>query len=125
MFDKTDIYKFTVPGHGDKPYYLDPLMLRRKALIASSGRCWEWVNKVAEYDRLLEGAASTPDPEAARAEFSMRQAELEGKLVQVAFETFDLVPIDDNGHGVTELAGLEILYDFLDWLDQKKSPPVT
>lgn len=123
MFTKTDIYQFEVPGHGK--FYMDPLALRRKALVASSGRCWEWANQVAEYDKLIQGADQAEDPAATRAEFSMRQAELEGKLVAVAFETFNLAPLDDQGHGVTELVGLELLYDFLDWLDQKKTPPAT
>lgn len=126
MFAKTDIYRYEVPSIG--PFVADPLELRRRILMASSGRCWEWAKQVKEYEKMLAnvGDAEGEKPAAERAEFSMRQAELEGHLAQIARSAFNLPEItvqNEQVIGVTELAALEVLYEFLAWLDQKKGQP--
>lgn len=115
-----EIYKLSLQGYGE--FARDPLALRRAALIASSGHCWEWAKQAEAFEsQLLElGNTDSVEANAQRAEWSMRQAELEGKLVEVAFKTFGFVPLDEQGHGVTELEALNALYDFLAWLDEKK-----
>lgn len=125
MFSKTDIYRYSVGTYGE--FAADPLLLRRRILIASAGHCYEMACQAKEYEEKMAevGDAVGDEADAKRAEFSMRLAEVEGKLVAIAFEAFNLVPVDEKGRGVTELQGLELLYDFLDWLDQKKSPPET
>lgn len=123
MFTKMDIYRYEVTGLGE--FYDDPLSLRRRLLVNSSGRCWEWAKQAKACEQRL---AQLGDGDAdVRAELSMQLADLEGKLVNAAFKAFNLSPIADDGaggfQGVSELAGLELLYGFLEWLDEKKGEP--
>ena len=123
MFTKTDIYHYAIDGFGE--FFADPLSLRRRLLVASSGRCWEWAKQAKAYEQQL--AKLGEEDVDGRAEWSMRLAEVEGKLVDVAFQAFNLPAIepdaDGQPSGVSELAGLELMYRFLEWLDEKKGEP--
>lgn len=120
MFSKTDIYRFTPPGQeGD--VFADPLALRRALLVGTSGRCWEWAQKAKKLEEAVAAEAGQDEPSLARrAEYSDQLAEVEGWLVGAAMQAFGLTPVDPaTGHGCTELGALQLLYDFLGWLEGK------
>lgn len=125
MFGKTDIYSYAT-DELPEGVFVDPLKLRRKLLSATSGRCWEWAKRVKEYEsqlaKIKDQAGETP--EAQRAEWSKDMAELEGRLAEAAMTAFGLNPVDpETGLGVTEMTALELLNDFLGWLEKKGERP--
>lgn len=125
MFTKTDIYGFELPGVEGRRY-LDPLAVRRDLLVGTSGRCWEWARdaKQLEADLAAVGDAPGDGPAAQRAEWSARLADLEGRLAPAAMRAFSLEPVDpETGFGFTELTALELLYDFLGWIEGKGGRP--
>lgn len=125
MFDPTDIYPVHLPGV-EGARYLDPLAVRRDLLVATSGRCWEWARQARQLadDLAALGDAATDEAAAQRAEWSARQAELEGPLAGAAVRAFGLAPLDpETGFGFTETTALGLLYDYLGWLEGKGGRP--
>lgn len=120
MFSETDIYKADIPNVGEIHY--DPLVLRRRLLAATRGRCWELAKAAKDFEAQVRQAGDG-DSEAAiatRAEFSTHLAVVEEQLASAGMQAFGLTPIDaDTGHGHTELAALRLLYTFLEWLEGK------
>lgn len=127
MFDQREIYRFDLPGDG--PRYADPMAVRRRLLAASDGRLWEWARRAREHQLALAAAGDAPGEEAdaRRAESSARLAECEGAMADAAYQAFDgFAPIDPTtGFGTPEAVALGVLRGFLEWLEQKKSPPAT
>lgn len=122
------VYSFDLPGLGI--VFVDPLAVRRGLLVATSGRGWEWAQQARDFDRAITALPETPPQgeeeqyAARKAEYSMRLAEIEGRLVAAAYQAFDLTPVDKTtGHGVTEQIMLAVLQDYLAWMEEKKSAP--
>ena len=122
LFSNVDIYTIQIPKLG--PYCMDPMAIRRGLLINTKGRCWEYVKAASTLEKELAEIPEEDDSETARAkraEFSLRLADLEGRLAQAAFDTFPIDPIDGEGAGTTEVAALIILKQYLDWVTEKKA----
>jgi len=121
LFSNVDIYTIDIPKLG--PFCMDPMAIRRGLLINTKGRCWEYIKIASNLEKELLAIPDDDDSDTARAkraEFSMRIAELEGKLAQAAFDTFPIEPVDGDGNGTTEVAALVILKKYLDWVAEKK-----
>lgn len=118
------VYNWQAPGLGE--FWSDPLVIRRGLLLATSGRAWEWASQARELELALDGCQDADGDTAAaqRAEWSMRLADLEGKLAHAAYHAFGLPPIDrETGQGVGESVVLGLVQDFLAWCEQKKDGP--
>jgi hypothetical protein len=125
MFGDTEIFAFILPNVGQR--YADPLAIRRRLLTASEGRLFEWVQAARSYQKLLTelGDKEGPEADSQRADWSFRQAELEGWLAEAAFASFEgFAPVDPaTGSGVTEVVALEVLNAYIEWIEQKKRTP--
>lgn len=120
MLTKTDIYEFE-PIEGTT-LYADPLMLRRRLLQETHGRCMEWAKRAKTLQSDIDAIGDGDDEEskAKRAEWSRQLADLDGHLANATFEAFGFERVDPStGFGMTELGALEVLYAFLEWLEKK------
>ncbi len=120
----TEVYDWSVEPYGE--FKSDPLVIRRGLLLATHGRCWEWASQARAFELELDACADGEGEEfaAKRAEFSMRLADLEGKLAEAAFQAFGLPRIDrETGNGVGEAVALSLVQGFLGWCEEKKEPP--
>lgn len=123
MFGNKEIFEYEIEGHGK--FFADPLSIRRGLLKISDGHLWAWAIAIRQLEKMIgeikdEDEGST----AKRAEYTTRQADIEGQMAEAAFAAFGLVPLDaTTGHGITESTALTVLQKFLAWLEEKKNRP--
>lgn len=98
---------------GARQVYADPLEVRRRLIQVSHG----------EFDQALTDAAEPEKPDAATL---LVQTNAQEKLVSYARQVFELPPISrEKGEGYTEAVVLNVLYQFLEWLEKNVSSGAT
>lgn len=121
LFGKREIYQVDFDGQ-EQPVFYDPMAVRRHLLTQTSGRCWQLFSDARAMElTLLETTGDSEQDTAIRAELSMRLAHLEGELADAGYHAFGLDPIDSQTkEGITETQVLQIVKEFLGWIEEKK-----
>lgn len=130
------IYKYTVAG---SERFGDPLVLRRRLVQAGRGELDEILDAAEAAEGESEGPppamflpqdGSTPTPEQVAKAIAIskgfeaaRREDACEKRAKIIYEAFQIQPLNETtGEGVTEAEALQLLWDFLGWLEGNASP---
>jgi hypothetical protein len=103
---------------GDRMVKADPDVLWRKIHAACADLTTTWGGLCEEWKRTAVDLGSLPEED--RDKSAIAWNTVKGQICSVAYKAFGVVPLDDEGNGLTENAVFTILADFLDFREKKE-----